>query len=181
MSYWNKMIDVGKYHNIVNELNKIGTVIQIGSTVPPHMIHKDSLNFINQTSLEQSLGMIKYADLVVACDTFVSHASAHLKTPAVVLFCGTSPEDFGYPFNSNIWHPEIAYCQTKCGRPTRWLYDYTYKDKNNWNSRDEAGWVCPSKICEQSITVDEVIEAAKKELLLGKSRDWSFYDYKYDW
>jgi ADP-heptose:LPS heptosyltransferase len=176
ISYWNKMVDIDKYLKIVENCSKIGTVIQIGGNVAPHMISPHGLNMIGKTSIEQSLAILKYSDLLISCDSFLQHAAAHLKTPSVVMWCGTSPEEFGYPFFSNIAHPEIAFCQKKCGRPMRWLYDYDYNDKNQWNSRSENGWVCPSKLCQRVITVDEVMEAVKKELSIGRDRDWSFYD-----
>ena len=178
MSYWNKMIDNYKYLQTIDHLMDDHTVIQIGGgNIPKQMAHTKAINLIDQTSLEQSLAMIKHADLVISCDSFIQHAASHMKTPAVVMFCGTSPEEFGYPYNVNIFHPEIAGCQTKCARPMRWLYDYDYKDRSNWNSRSEVGWVCPSKLCERAITVEEIVKAAKRQLSTGKDRDWSFYDY----
>ncbi len=118
MSYWNKMITKEKQHRITDKLLEKGyTVIQLtGPGLPPDMIHKSSLNFVGKTSIEQSMAMIKHADLFIGCDSFGQHCASFMKTPAVVMFCGTSPEDFGYPFNSNIFHPEIAFCQYKCGR-----------------------------------------------------------------
>ncbi len=63
---------------------------------------------------------------------------------------------------------------------TKWLYDYNYKNRDQWNSRNEAGWICPNKICERAITIDEVVTAVEKQLSIGKDRDWTFYDYKYE-
>lgn len=176
MSYWNKMIENWKHLEIVKNCSKFGTVIQIGGNVPPNMISPNGINMVGNTSLEQSFALIKYADLVVGYDSFIQHAAAHLKTPSVVMFCGTNPTDFGYPFNINICHPEIALCQSKCGRPMRWLYDYDYKDPKHWNTRSEAGWICPIKLCEKSITVEEVIEGVRTQLKIGKDRDWYFHD-----
>ena len=183
MSYWNKMIPNVKQVAIVDAMIKKGySVIQLTGSIPNDFLHPGALSLVGKTSLEQSMSMVKHADLFVGLDSFLQHCSANVKTPAVVMWCGTSPEDFGYPFFSNISHPEIAFCQDgKCGRPARWIFDYTYKDKNNWNSRDEAGWICPSKLCSEAITVDEVIAATEKELKIGKDRDWTFYNYKYDW
>jgi len=60
------------------------------------------------------------------------------------------------------------------------LYDYDYKDKGHWGSRNESGWACPLKLCEKAITVDEIIRAVKHELHKGRDRDWNFTDYKYE-
>lgn len=181
LSYWNKMITKEKQLEITDRMLKNGyTVIQIaGKGLPQDMIHKGALNFVGKTSLMQSMAMIKHADLFVGCDSFGQHCASFMKTPAVVCFCGTSPEDFGYNFNTNIFHPEIAFCQYKCARPMRWLYDYSFKNPDQWNSRSEAGWVCPNKICERVITVDEVITAIDKELEIGNNRDWTYCDYKH--
>jgi len=181
MSYWTKMVDPSKQVKIIDELlKKDYTVIQIGSSgLPSNILHEKSINLIGKTNIEQSMAMIKNADVFLGCDSFGQHCAAFMKTPAVVMFCGTSPEDFGYPFNSNIFHPEVAFCQYKCGRPVRWLYDYEFSNRDHWNSRSEVGWVCPNKICERAITVDEVVSAVDKEIKLGKNRDWTFYDYKH--
>lgn len=181
LSYWNKMITKEKQLEITDLMLKRGyTVIQIaGGGLPLDMIHPGVLNFVGKTSLMQSMAMIKYADLFVGCDSFGQHCAAFMKTPAVVCFCGTDPECFGYRFNSNIFHPEIAFCQFDCARPMRWIYDYSYKDPNSWNTRSDAGWICPNKLCERAITVDEVVTAIDKELEIGCNRDWTFHDYKH--
>ncbi len=179
VSYFNKMFDYNKLHDVINILKDEYIIIQLGGgNISSHMHHKESINFIDNTSIEQSISIIKYADCVISGDSFVSHVAAHTKTPAVTLFCGTSPEDFGYVYNSNIFHPEIVPCQFKCGRPMRWLYDYEYKNKSEWNSRNEMGWICPVKFCEKAITVDEILCETEKQIKIGKDRDWRFYDYK---
>ena len=175
ISYYNKMIDDGLYYDIVSKVRDLGTVIQIGTPVRDSLIHPKAINLIGKTSLAETLALIKFADLVFCGDTFVQHAAALMKTPAVVYFCGTTPMDFGYPFFSNIFNPELVPCQLKCGRPLRWLYDYTYSDLNNWNSRNETGWVCPTKYCSSYITSDLILNLIEKELKIGKDRDWSFY------
>lgn len=184
MSYWNKMIPDHKQIAVVDKVLKDlgGTVIQIGGdNVPVNMIHKGAINLVKNTSIDQTLALIKHADVFFGGDSFCQHASAFLKTPSVIYWCCTSPEAFGYNTSSNISHPEIAYCQkTKSGRPTRWLYDYDYKDKKHWGSRNEAGWSCPLKLCEKAITVHEIVNAIDHELTKGKDRDWNFTDYKYE-
>lgn len=180
LSYWNKMIDIEKYHKIVSELAKIGTVVQVGTKLPGNMISSQGVNLIGETSLTQSLALLRLCDVAFLPDSFLQHAAAFTKTPTVTYFCGTSPEAFGYPFHINLFHPEIAPCQMRCGRPMRWLYDYSYKDKNKWDSRSEEGWICPHKLCEKSILVEEVIEAVKTRLEFGRNVNWEFHDYKYN-
>jgi len=179
MSYWNKMIDINKYHKIVKALSKIGTVIQVGRKLPDNMVAKDGINLIGETEIFESLALLKAADVAFLPDSFLHHAAALTKTPTVTYFCGTSPEAFGYPFHINLFHPEIASCQWKAGRPMRWLFDYTYKDRNRWDTRSEEGWICPHKLCEKAITVDEVVEAVKIRLKYGRNVNWEFYDYKH--
>ena len=119
VSYWNKMMSSQKYTTIVNQLTKIGTVIQIGTNVNPDLICSKAINLLGQTSLEETLAFIKLADVIFCGDTFIQHAAATLKTPSVVFFCGTAPFEFGYPFFSNLFHPLEVPCQVKCGRPLR--------------------------------------------------------------
>ena len=57
----------------------------------------------------------------------------------------------------------------------RWLYDYTYSDDNKWDSRNETGWICPTKYCEKNIYPDLILSYIESELKIGKQRDWSFY------
>ena len=119
ISYWTKMIDVDQYLDIIGSLiDKDFTVIHIGgqSSDSSPYVHPQAINLIGKTSIEQSMAMIKQADLFVGSDSFGQHVAAFTKTPAVVYWAGTSPEAFGYNFFSNITYPEIATCQVKCGR-----------------------------------------------------------------
>lgn len=121
ISYWNKMIEPYQYQDIINNLiDKNLTVIQIGGpgAVEPY-INSKTINLVGQTSIEQSMAMIKHADLFVGSDSFCQHCAAFMRTPSVVYWAGTSPESFGYNFFSNITYPEIATCQSKCARPQR--------------------------------------------------------------
>lgn len=175
ISYYNKMISSVTYLNIIQKLSKIGTIIQIGTTSDSKWINKQFINLNTKTSLEETLAFIKLADIIFCGDTFIQHAAAALKTPTVVFFCGTTPMDFGYPFFKNIFDPVKVPCQLKCGRPMRWLYDYTYSDDNKWDSRNETGWICPTKYCEKNIYPDLILSYIESELKIGKQRDWSFY------
>lgn len=175
ISYYNKMMDRIKYRTILTELGKIGTIIQIGTTVPPEYKDPTAIDLIDKTTMEESIALIKLADVIFCGDTFLQHVAATLKTPSVVFYCGTTPMDFGYPFFSNLFYPDIATCQVKCGRPMRWLYDYDYTDKSRWETRGDAGWCCPIKVCDTAITVDKVIDAVNFELTVGRNRDWTFY------
>lgn len=181
VSFWNKMIDIHQQIEICDRLIQMGyTVIQIGNDVPEEYIHPLGINLINRNTLDHSMALIKYADLFVGTDSFGQHCAASMKTPSVVLWCGTSPTDFGYDFFSNIWYPHIVPCQLKCGRPMRWLYDYDYSNPDDWNSRTENGWVCPTKFCSKAISIDDVMQAVNKELEIGGNRDWKFRNYVYN-
>lgn len=71
--------------------------------------------------------------------------------------------------------------QNKCSefiRILKWLYDYGYSDPAHWNTRGEAGWTCPLKLCDNIITIDEVVGKVEQELKIGRERNWSFYDLK---
>lgn len=178
VSFWNKMLSSNKYIKILDGISKLnGTLIQIGTKVSNDLIYSNCVNLLDKTSLQETLAIIKLADVIFCGDTFIQHAAATLKTPSVVFFCGTATFEFGYPFFNNIFHPIEVPCQIKCGRPTRWLYDYEYKEPGQWSTRNETGWICPVKLCESIITIDECVSKIEQELKLGKeNRDWSFYD-----
>jgi ADP-heptose:LPS heptosyltransferase len=180
ISFWNKMIEPWQQVAIVDRLIKKGyTVIQIGNGVPAEYLHPEAIDLIGKNTMDHSMALIKYADVFVGMDSFGQHCAANMRTPSVVIFCGTSPEDFGYDFFSNIWYPEEVLCQKKCGRPQRFLFDYSYKNPDDWSSRDEIGFICPHKSCSKAIKIDDVINAVDKELEIGRDRDWSFRDYIY--
>jgi ADP-heptose:LPS heptosyltransferase len=180
VSFWNKMIDAKQQIDIVqNLIDKDYSVVQIGNNIPNEYIHPDAINLIGRNTIDHSMGLIKGADLFIGCDSFGAHCAASVKTPSVVLWCGTSPEDFGYDFFSNIWYPDQVNCQKKCARPLRWLYDYSYTNPDDWSTRDEVGWCCPHKSCSKAIWISDVMLAVDKELKIGRNRDWRFRDYKY--
>lgn len=181
MSFWNKMIEGWQQLKIVDELiNKGCTVIQIGNDVPNEYLHPKAVNLIGKNTMDHSMALIKYADLFVGCDSFGQHCAANMGTPSVVIWCGTSPEDFGYDFFSNIWYPEQVPCQKKCGRPQRFIFDYEYKNKDDWSTRSEIGWICPHKSCSKAIKIEDVITAVDKQLEIGRNRNWKFRDYKHE-
>ena len=180
ISFWNKMITSSQQFEICEKLiRKKYTVIQIGNNVSGEYLHYQAVNLINKNSIDHSMALIKHADLFIGCDSFAQHCAASMGTPSVVIFCGTSPEEFGYDFFSNIWYPEQVPCQKKCARPMRFLFDYSYKDPNDWSTRDEIGWICPDKKCSKAIKIDDVMAAVDKELTIGRDRNWNFRDYKY--
>jgi ADP-heptose:LPS heptosyltransferase len=180
VSFWNKMIDSNQQVNIVDRLlEKRYSVIQIGNDILSDYIHPKAINLIGKNTIDHSMALIKHADMFIGCDSFGQHCAASMSTPSVVLWAGTSPEDFGYDFFTNIWYPDINPCQRNCGRPMRFIFDYTYKNPNDWSSRDEVGWICPDKKCSKAINIDDVINAVDKELSIGRNRDWKFRDYKY--
>jgi len=120
VSFWNKMIESWQQVAIIDGLIDKGyTVIQIGNNIPNEYLHIDAINLIGKNTIEQSMALIKGADLFIGCDSFGQHCAANTQTPSVVIFCGTSPEDFGYDFFSNIWYPDQVLCQKHCGRPMR--------------------------------------------------------------
>ena len=174
-----KMLSDSKYYSIVDELLKIGTVVYLGDTIRfPDRIHPKAINLIGKTSLAETLALIKFADLVFCGDTFVQHAAALMKTPAVVYFCGTTPMDFGYPFFSNIFNPELVPCQLKCS------YFTGAVNCDLSNSKCEmpvAGYgnLCSFKACESYITPNLVSVLCEKELSIDyNNRDWTFYSLR---
>ena len=64
VSYWSKMMDPIKYKYIIQELSKLGTVIQICSAISKEFISPHGVNLINKTTIEESLAILKYSDIV---------------------------------------------------------------------------------------------------------------------
>jgi ADP-heptose:LPS heptosyltransferase len=64
---------------------------------------KDTVPFNNQ-DVRKVIAVLPYVDVVVACDSFIHHASAALGTPVktIVLWGGTSEKNLGYDGQVNL-------------------------------------------------------------------------------
>ena len=84
----------------------------------------------------------------MGCDSFSNHVAGAYGTPAVILFGSTSPTGSGYKTATNIY--KGIECQP------------CYKE-NPEVSKNPRG-SCDHRTCMKSISVDEVIDAAKKKI-----------------
>lgn len=78
--------------------------------------HPRLLNFVNQTSLQETIDLIANSRYVVTNDSFAVHAADTFKIPASVIFGATSPQ-FGFtPIHSKI---SIEYENLSCSPCSR--------------------------------------------------------------
>lgn len=174
MSFWNKMINYETWNDAINKLKEDFCILQIGAP----MRFNGTVNLCGKTSIRESIALAKQSDVLMGGDSWLNHASGFLKKAGVFTWTSTSPEDYGYCWNRNIWHPEVADC-LPCGRPYRWMYDYNYKRPDSWE-RDDAGWCCPDKFCAKAITPEEIVEQIYNCYDEQKyaTTNFSFKDYK---
>lgn len=171
VSFWNKMIAPNKWQEVVKELSTHFCIIQIGAK--QHC--PGTVDLTEKTSILESIALASECDILLGGDSWMNHCSGFVKTPGVFVWTSTGPEDYGYPWNRNIWHPEVADCMP-CGRPFRWLYDYDYKSKDTWE-RSEAGWVCPNKYCDGAISPSEIVEQVIDLYEERENVDFTFRNY----
>ena len=96
---------------------------------------KDCMTFdSNALPVRQVIALIPFVSGVIACDSFLHHASAALGTPVptIVLWAGTSEKNLGYDNQHNIksWKRTLQ-------EPNRIPHDHAYyvnknKDSNNY-------------------------------------------------
>lgn len=147
VSFWNKMLEPEKWARVIEEAKEHFNVIQIGAKQPI----KHTIDLTGKTTLHESMALAYEADLLLGGDSWLNHWSPYTNTEGVFVWTSTSPADFGYDRNRNIY----TNCPcSPCGRPERWNYDYEYPN----GKRSECGWVCKDKKCETIIGVDDILE-----------------------
>lgn len=90
---------------------------------------------------------------IIAIDSFVQHAAAAFKKPAVVCWGGTSPSVLGYDIHRNLTRK--ACNNPFCHRPNSYLWDF-----------QTTGflWDCPyDEVC-MNFNSDDIINALKKQI-----------------
>ncbi|GAI51597.1 unnamed protein product, partial [marine sediment metagenome] len=83
----------------------------------------------------------------------------------------TSPMDFGYGHNENIFLGECSGSDSApCGRPCPWAYDYVEGGKGGYQD-----WDCFDRVCLDGVNVDMVIQAVNRLEVRKRSKeviDW---------
>ena len=93
---------------------------------------KDCKTFNNLDQRKQ-IALVPYVDGIIACDSFLHHASAALGTPVptIVLWAGTNEQNLGYPEQTNIKsHKQCLY------EPNRIPHDHAYYVNKNKGSNE---------------------------------------------
>jgi hypothetical protein len=134
-----------RWERVVEELFKMGypTLQLVG---PNCRVLKNTV--IITSTIKKAISAIKHSVLHLGIDSFSNHATNATFTKAVILFGSTSPTGSGHEGNINIWKGlDCSPCYKE--------YDWA-KDPNG---------PCPhNKKCMDLITVEEVLEAIKKQL-----------------
>lgn len=100
------------FEELILKLQKKKKNIVIAGLNPAHKQREDITDFVNKTSLEELLLIIKNAKLVVAMDSGMFHFSYSLGTPVVGLFGPVNPKD-RIPFDKNT-KVKVIYSNKKC-------------------------------------------------------------------
>lgn len=138
----NKNWSIEKWNTLVKRMSKKITFIQVGlrSETPV----EGTINLLGKTTLRESMALLKNVSSFVTVDSFMNNASNAFLTKGVVLFGASSPIQWGYPNNINLYVKQ--HCSPCIGivRGNRCPYDVT---------------------CMKQISVENVQAALEKQLI----------------
>lgn len=162
-----KLLSMDMMGQVVNWLKEEYDVIQIG--YPHDERIPGTLDLTKGTSFTRSAAVMAQAEFIVGHDSMPNHLSGIIEVPGVFVFGPTSPHDFGYAHNENVFNRLCS--QEKCapcGRPALWFYDYVAKDGGGYKD-----WDCPNRVCLNDVTLRDIQEACAR-LIVRKSEgiDW---------
>jgi ADP-heptose:LPS heptosyltransferase/glycosyltransferase involved in cell wall biosynthesis len=143
-----------KWNELVKELRPlIGQIkiIQIGSKDDP-LIEGIDIDYRGKTTIEETCVLVRDAELHLGVDTFTNHIAGAYKKPAVILFGSTHSLGFGYSTAKNIYK-DLA-CQP------------CFKENPSMSKVPKG--TCSHKSCMNSITVEEVLQAACEQLKIER-------------
>jgi ADP-heptose:LPS heptosyltransferase len=70
------------------------------------------ISFVNNTTIRQSIALLKHSKFYIIPDSFLNHASGGLNKKGIVIFGNTSPQIYGYDNNYNLWYaPPCSPCR----------------------------------------------------------------------
>lgn len=136
--------DISKFARVVKEHRTVAW-LQVGETGEP--IVPGCLNFLGKTSVREVLYLLSQANLLLATEGFLTHASAAFNVPCVIPFSGMHDYQ-GLLYPRTI--PVIAQPQPACAPCWR----------DNCNQ--------PGKPCTANITVDQVVSAVSDALCVKR-------------
>lgn len=146
-----KLIELDVMEEIVLMLNGMGyDCVQIGYSYDERV--DGCVDLRDQLSFRESMAVMKEAKFIVGHDSMPTHASGIVETPGIFFYGPTSPVDFGYAHNENIFSGVCSQDdKAPCGRPAPWHYDYVSDGKGGYED-----WTCPNKTCMNVIDSDFV-------------------------
>lgn len=151
-----KLLGREKFGELVRCLQQKYKVVQIGYQYDDEIV--GAVDLRGRLTFNQSMAMMMVARFIVGHDSMPAHASGIVQTPGVFLYGPTSPADFGYEHNENIFTGECSQEHSApCGRPCPWNFDYI-KDKEG-KKRD---WECPDRVCLKSIKFNQVFASVER-------------------
>lgn len=163
-----KLIPMSSMIDIVNELKHDYDVAQIGYKFDDKI--PGTIDLRQRMTFRQSMAVMMDADFIVGHDSMPAHASGIVQTPGVFIYGPTSPVDFGYTHNENIF---TGYCSKElsapCGRPCTWHYDYVSSIEGGYKD-----WDCDDRWCIKGVGAKEVLE--RIEILKSRLKqgiDWT--------
>lgn len=153
--YWKKLVFL---------LNKDFDVVQIGGPLEKE-IEGVTTYLMGQTSIRQSMALVKNALTFVVVDSFIGHVGPAVGKSGVVLFGRSNPFIFGHDINVNIWID--GSCELNdmfCGRPQSYFGDAElFKGQSR-------SWECPHRSCMKAISPElvykKVFEAIERNTRL---------------
>jgi len=122
-----------RWKKVVEKLSDF-TFIQLGDINSSSI--KGTVDLRGKTTIREAIAIVKHSKLLVGVDSFLNHCTTAVGTKGVVIFGPTSPENFGYKENINI-----------------------YKGCKTYNCDIKYSRYCPNNMrCMKNVTTDEVIE-----------------------
>jgi ADP-heptose:LPS heptosyltransferase len=164
-----KLLSMETTLEVVESLKAKYEVVQIGYPHDPRI--PGTLDLTKGTSFTRSVAVMAEAEFIVGHDSMPNHLSGMIEVPGVFVFGPTSPLDFGYGHNENVFTGMCSQdkCGAPCGRPATWFYDYLPKEGGG--VRD---WECPNRTCIDEVTSSMIMSAVEKlQTRIVKGIDWT--------
>ena len=164
-----KLMSMDTTVEVVEALKEKYEVVQVGYPHDPHI--PGTLDLTKGTGFTRSIAVMELSEFIVGHDSMPNHLSGMIEVPGVFVFGPTSPMDFGYGHNENIFMGSCSQDEggAPCGRPATWFYDYLPKEGGG--VRD---WECPNRTCIDGVTSSMIMTAVEKlQSRIVKGIDWT--------
>lgn len=151
-----KLIGMDVMKGVVRELKADYDVVQSGYAHDERI--PGTLDMTKDCSFTRTVALMAGAKFIVGHDSMPSHLSGIIEVPGVFIYGPTSPADFGYAHNENVF---LGVCsqspKVPCGRPAPWFYDYVAKEGGGYKD-----WECPNRTCMDRVSVKVILDAVER-------------------